>query len=184
MSRSLSRCKRERAERAGAPSPACGGGVAEGDGGGVGVDNYRGKSNPKLRSGPETRNLAADLRSTTTPPEGVLWSRLRRKQIGGFRFRRQHPLGPYIADFYCHEAALVVEVDSNYHDRNHDEARDRWMRDQGLEVLRVTAGDVATNLDGVCATILRILRERETTVHPLPGPPPHAGEGAGTAAAE
>jgi len=98
-----------------------------------------------------------------TPPEVVLWSHLRRKQLGGFRFRRQRPLGPYIADFYCHEARLVVEVDSSYHaGKNHvrDIKRDRWMNENGLRVVRVTAREIATDVDTVLSTILLRCREQ------------------------
>ena len=99
-------------------------------------------------------------------PERVLWNRLKHKRLEGFRFRRQHPLGPYIADFYCHQAALVVEVDSSAHDgrRDHDERRDEWMRERGLETLRVRATDVNTNLDGVLLLIRDLATARITAI--------------------
>jgi very-short-patch-repair endonuclease len=59
---------------------------------------------------------ARDLRRASTPPEDLLWLALRNAQIGGMKFRRQHPIGPYVADFYCHAAGLVVEVDGVSHD--------------------------------------------------------------------
>ena len=106
---------------------------------------------------------AIDLRRQATPPERLLWSRLRRGQLGGFRFRRQHPLGPYIADFYCHEAALVVEVDGAMHAgerKQKDAIRDAWMNERRIAVLRVRAVDVFGNLDNVLSTMLRTLEER------------------------
>ena len=88
----------------------------------------------------------------------ILWKRLRSRRLADLKFRRQHPLGPFIADFYCHEAGLVVELDSAAHDgrRNRDERRDEWMCERGIETLRVRAADVNTNLDGV----LLLIRDR------------------------
>jgi very-short-patch-repair endonuclease len=101
-----------------------------------------------------------------SPPEIVLWSHLRRGQLGGLRFRRQHPLGPYVADFYCHESRLVVEIDSTYHGGNldYDDARDDWMRGRGLRVLRFTSSDVAKNKEGVLELILRVGRRDTPSV--------------------
>ncbi|GJM18894.1 MAG: hypothetical protein DHS20C14_11070 [Phycisphaeraceae bacterium] len=138
--------------------------------------HYFGKRDADLRSNATARARATGLRRETTPPEDALWSRLRRKQVGGFRFRRQHALGEFVADFYCHDAALVIEVDSSYHDRDHDEQRDLWMSQHGIAVVRVSAGDVAADVDAVLRTIQRALQER--IEHPHPSPPPHAGEGA------
>ena len=104
------------------------------------------------------RGSAPELRSEPSPPEGLLWSRLRRRRLGGLRFRRQHPLGPYVADFYCHESALAVEIDGVYHagDRKaRDAARDAWMQERGLRVLRVPAAAVMGDLDAVLRTIAR-----------------------------
>ena len=104
------------------------------------------------------RARAARLRSEATPPEELLWSRLRRRQLHGLRFRRQHPLGPFIADFYCHEAALVVEIDGSTHvgeRKAADADRDRWMRERNLRIVRVTAHDVLTDIDAVMRTIAR-----------------------------
>ena len=85
--------------------------------------------------------FARRLRKTTNSSEGYLWQLLRNRQRCGMKFRRQHPLGPYTADFYCLEAKLVVELDGEPHctpeGKRKDEARDAWMRSQGIEVLRV-----------------------------------------------
>ena len=112
-------------------------------------------------------NNAATLRSETTPPEGVLWSKLRNQQLDGFKFRRQHAIGPYVADFFCAQVLLVVEVDSSFHAgrQNQDNARDAWMNAQSITVLRVTASELAKNEEGVLLKILltarRLLLERE-----------------------
>jgi very-short-patch-repair endonuclease len=101
---------------------------------------------------------ARDLRKNMSPPEVVLWAYLRGRKLKGLRFRRQHPLGEFIADFYCHEADLVVEIDSRFHvgdRRRRDAARDAWMRERGVEVLRLTASELATNLDAALAAIAR-----------------------------
>ena len=96
------------------------------------------------------------LRREATPPEQKLWAALRNGQLG-FKFRRQHPLGPYIADFYSREAHLVVEVDGAVHFEGealqHDAHRDAYMRSLGLDVLRFTSAEVETNLEGVCLAI-------------------------------
>ena len=103
---------------------------------------------------------ARALREHQTPPEAVLWSHLRARRLGGLKFRRQHPLGPFVADFYCREAGLIVELDSSYHTRERDAARDAWCTQRGVETLRVTAGDLARSPDAVLRTILQRARER------------------------
>ena len=115
---------------------------------------YRENKRPTALS----RGQARKLRREMSPPERLLWSALRGKQVAGLKFRKQAPIGVYIADFYCHEARLVVEVDGGSHcgDRlDHDQKRDRWMHEQGIHVLRVQARDVFENLDGVVRAIRR-----------------------------
>jgi very-short-patch-repair endonuclease len=92
-------------------------------------------------------------------PEVVLWNNLRKGRLEPLRFRRQHPVGPYILDFYCSSAKLAVEVDSDHHghpDQNrHDRVRDAWLRERGVRVLRVSAPSVLDDdeLWGVLAEI-------------------------------
>jgi very-short-patch-repair endonuclease len=120
-----------------------------------------------------------------TPPERLLWSRLRKDGIPGLKFRRQHPIGPYIADFYCHEARLVIEVDGPSHGgerRLDDQRRDEWMRDRGVGMLRFLSSDVMRNLSGVLTTIRRVAEESISRKDPLRHPsddtsPAGAGEG-------
>lgn len=114
------------------------------------------------RQEPYHTDRARKLRRDQTPPEGILWSKLKAKQLAGMKFRRQHPIGPYTVDFCCPEAALVIEVDSIYHAgrQDQDANRDRELEARGYQVLRVSAGDVVTNLDGVLTTIARIAAER------------------------
>ncbi|MEM7518989.1 MAG: endonuclease domain-containing protein [Planctomycetota bacterium] len=106
-------------------------------------------------------------------------SRLRGKQLSGFRFRRQHPIGPFIADFYCHAAALIVEVDGHRHEgdrKQRDVERDAWFAERGIKTVRFTSHHVRNEIDAVCATVLRHCRD-SVAAPPHPGPPPHAGEG-------
>ena len=103
------------------------------------------------------RGRSKMLRREMTPPERKLWTALRNNQTG-FAFRRQHPIGRYIADFYSRDAQLVVEVDgvlahSSEEALAHDQARDAYLRELGLEVLRVPAREVLSNLEGVYETI-------------------------------
>ncbi len=101
-----------------------------------------------------------------TDAELILWSRLRRKSFDGHsRFRRQHPIGPYIADFACVAAWLVIEVDGDTHgsaeEVAHDRRRDAFLKERGWRVFRVGNHDIYENLDGVLEGIWRAL--------PLPG---------------
>ena len=100
--------------------------------------------------------LARYLRQNMTGVELLLWSRLRRRQLGGHKFRRQVPLGPYVVDFACFAARLVIEVDGPCHDASgdHDAARDAWLDRQSFRVIRFTADEVLQGLSEVLETIL------------------------------
>jgi len=102
-------------------------------------------------SGPkETIRRARQQRRQLSPPEQLLWSALRKSQTG-LRFRKQHPAGPYVLDFYCPAAKLCVEVDGQSHEltTRHDLARDRWLSARRVRTLRIAARDVMDNLNGV-----------------------------------
>ena len=89
-------------------------------------------------------------------PEVLLWTRLRSQAGSGIKWRRQHPLGVYVADFYCYAASLVVEIDgaaAHAGKQGHDRTRDAWMRRAGLRVLRIRASDVLENPDAVAARV-------------------------------
>jgi len=104
---------------------------------------------------------AREFRRSPTLPEGILWQQLR-KRPEGLKFRRQHPLGPYVADFYCAAAKLVVEIDGESHrmgDRPEiDARRDAWLRQQGLSVVRLAATDVLKDLESAVTVILLACR--------------------------
>ncbi len=152
-----------------APSPACGGRR----GWGQNVPNVTAQDVP-MRQG-QKRDRARELRRNMTLAERKLWNILCRRQLEGFRFRRQHPVGPYIADFACLDAHLIAEADGGLHmDSVGDASRDAFLRREGFHILRFWNNEAMANLEGVRALILR----RCMDVRSHPGLPPHAGEGA------
>ena len=96
-----------------------------------------------------------------TDAEQKLWFRLRQRQLGGVRFRRQVPLGPYIADFLSCEAKVVIEVDGGQHymPESTDPTRDRWMMSEGYRVLRFSNLEVLNHIEVVVQTIIDHLEE-------------------------
>ena len=114
-----------------------------------------------------TIQRARELRRALTLPEVILWQALRGRRLDGIRFRRQHPVGPYILDFYCEDAKLAVEVDGSGHEHpdqgRHDDRRTEWLNRQGIAVMRMAARDVLGNLEGV----LTRLKERVRNPPPL-----------------
>ncbi len=107
----------------------------------------------------KTVERARKLRKQLTPPEARLWVALRRRAVAGLRFRRQHPIGPFIVDFYCPSARLAVEIDGVTHANDEVEAydarRDLYLERVGLTVLRIPAVYVRDNLDAVLSEIER-----------------------------
>ncbi|HEX7877449.1 MAG TPA: endonuclease domain-containing protein [Sphingobium sp.] len=122
----------------------------------------------------QTQRRARELRRAMTLPEVLLWQELR-KRPGGLRFRRQHPAGAYVLDFFCPGVKLAVEVDGEIHGRGdqpeRDAARDAWLADQGVRVMRVPAVDV---LHDVEAVVRHIIVGYPSTA--FGGPPPLIGE--------
>ncbi|MNL40267.1 hypothetical protein D3C87_1626050 [compost metagenome] len=100
---------------------------------------------------------ARQMRRALTPPEAQLWNQLKGRGLEGLKFRKQHPVGPYILDFYCAEAKLAVEVDGMIHgdpdQARHDARRTEWLAERGIAVLRVQASDVHAELEGVLNAI-------------------------------
>jgi very-short-patch-repair endonuclease len=97
--------------------------------------------------------FARALRKHPTDAERKLWARLRHKQLNGIRFRRQQPVGPYVADFFCARAKLIIELDGGQHGTvdgsTRDESRTRWLESRGYRVLRFWNNDVLHNMAGV-----------------------------------
>jgi very-short-patch-repair endonuclease len=104
---------------------------------------------------PDLVSLSRNLRKRQTDAENLLWRHLRRKQVEGVKFRRQHPIGKYIVDFVCLEKQLILEIDGGQHaiEKDKDNERDNWLRAEGYKVLRFWNNDVLTNLEGVLETI-------------------------------
>ena len=115
-----------------------------------------------------------------SPSEIRLW-RVLRLRPEGLQFRKQHPFGPFVFDFYCKAAAVAVEVDGLAHDfeatAQADLRRDYWARDRGIETLRIPAEEVRTNLEGVVTHIVNRCLERTPPPHFVRSPsPPNGGE--------
>ncbi len=112
---------------------------------------------------------ARELRQGSTRSERMLWSGLRSRRSAGLRFRRQQPLGRYVADFFCAAAKVVVELDGGSHDRRgpEDRERERYLEQQGLAVLRFPDEQVLVNPNEVVAEIVRVCKLR-LQAHPLP----------------
>ncbi len=131
----------------------------------------------------DTLKRARKLRSEMSLPERMLW-RVLRERPGGFKFRRQHPAGIYILDFYCPAVRLAIEVDG----RAHDAARSDFLKSQHVATLRVPATVIMTSLESAMARIVDVCKERAMKIkerqgkspvplhHPADGPPPRSGE--------
>ena len=129
----------------------------------------------RYRQIPDTLLLRArELRKQQTSTEQLLWIFLRERRLKGAKFRRQHNIGQFIADFYCHEARLVIELDGDIYQtqQTQDKMRDDWMIACGLKVLRFKNEAVATELDKVLKEIFAYLPEK--TLTPVPLLPPGA----------
>jgi very-short-patch-repair endonuclease len=120
---------------------------------------------------------ARKLRKDMSYPEVLLWQMLRGNRTG-LRFRRQHPVGAYVVDFYAASTRLCVEVDGEVHDRSdrpaRDAERDHFMRSNGYRLCRVSAHDVLGDLDAVIRMI--VASAAAPLHHAAHGPPPHSGE--------
>ncbi|MEI7875289.1 MAG: endonuclease domain-containing protein [Alphaproteobacteria bacterium] len=108
-------------------------------------------------------SFVRDLRSNPTDAERHLWYRLRLRQLAGFKFRRQRPIGPYVCDFICLEASLVIELDGSQHvaQMAYDSERDAFLRQRGYRVLRFWNHDVLTRTESVIDTIFEALQRPE-----------------------
>jgi very-short-patch-repair endonuclease len=122
---------------------------------------------------------ARELRQPQTPAETKLWACLRNRQLGDFKFRRQHPIDRFIVDFYCAACRLVIEVDGDSHAEQveYDQARTEWLNDRGYRVIRFTNRDVFQQLDAVLEAILEECdRLALDPISPSPSPSPEGKE--------
>ena len=112
---------------------------------------------PHVKVSDLQRSRARKLRQTMTPAEILLWRHIKAHRIDGLGFRRQVAIGPYVADFVCHGARLIIELDGESHEFfsqvSHDNRRDAWFASQGYIVLRYVNEDVFSNLAGVVEAI-------------------------------
>ncbi len=106
-------------------------------------------------------NFARAMRSDPTDAEYLLWFELRNRKLHGYKFTRQTPIGPYVVDFVCRSKKLVVELDGSQHaDSAYDEARTRWLNDQGYSVIRFWNDEIEKEREIVLQCLLAILEER------------------------
>ena len=117
-------------------------------------------------------DFAKTLRTSSTDAEKLLWKHLRGKKLFGLKFRRQEPIGRYIADFVCYERRVIIELDGGQHsiDKEKDQERDRWFRGEGFRVLRFWNNDVLSQTEEVLETIMKNCLES-----PSPSSPPIKG---------
>jgi very-short-patch-repair endonuclease len=132
------------------------------------------------------REAARALRRRATPSEQRLWAVLRGRRFASRRFRRQHAIGPYIVDFLCAEARLVVEIDGLIHEsqQEYDAERDDFLREQGYRVLRIPIDQIRHDLPTALAQIGRAcetpsLRSNDSSSDTWAPPLPRTGEGGG-----
>jgi len=147
------------------PLPQHGGGLGRGKRH-PGLSAVDEKPTYKYRTKTNTLKRARQLRTQLTDAEQRLWKHLRRRQLQGRYFRKQCPIGPYIADFACLEAKLIVELDGGQHaDSATDGKRDAWFSAHGYRTLRFWNNDVLQNTEGVITIITEALGQLETTPH-------------------
>jgi very-short-patch-repair endonuclease len=112
-----------------------------------------------------TFRKASMLRTSETKAEKLLWKKLNKNQISGFRFKRQHPIGDCIADFYCHKAKLVIELDGLYHNRAeqkfHDKIRTNFLEEFQIRVIRFSDEEIFTDIE-------RVLEVIKSNLNPIP----------------
>jgi very-short-patch-repair endonuclease len=145
------------------------------------VEGAKGQPSP-MRAPPRAVATARRLRRNLSAPEAMLWSRLRARASGSPSFRRQHPIGPYVLDFYCAKARLAVEIDGASHDAEdrpqRDQRRDAWLTAQGVRVMRIAAAEVLAApddvADGIVRTAMAMIDDRASRPlrHASHGPPP------------
>jgi very-short-patch-repair endonuclease len=123
-----------------------------------------------LKQAPKTTRIARTLRKQESWGERLMWSWLRDNRFADYKFRRQHPIGPHILDFFCNEAKLDIEVDGFHHGRPDNRAadaeRDEFLESQGIKVLRFWSSHLRRDKEAIRGTIWRTLQERSP--RPMP----------------
>jgi adenine-specific DNA-methyltransferase len=126
---------------------------------------------------PDRRDRARGLRRNTAPAEAILWKQLRNRRFAGFKFRRQHPIGPFFADLACQECRLIVELDGETHlgREAEDAARTRYLQDREWLVVRFWNTEVYNDLETVLEAIYQLCQERKPPSPSPPTPLPRSG---------
>ena len=122
--------------------------------------------NPPLPD--KSRSLARHLRRAQTEAEARLWHFLRASRLMAYKFRRQHPVPPYVVDFYCDTAKVAVELDGSQHSETTDGQRTQFLAAQGIKVLRYWDHEALNDTEAVLASILAAIESRTLTPTPLP----------------
>jgi adenine-specific DNA-methyltransferase len=119
------------------------------------------------------RDFARQLRKNATDAERKLWRRLRDRRFSGYKFRRQHPIGPYVVDFVCLEQRLVIELDGGQHleRRGYDRNRDRWLANEGYRILRFPDNAALRETEAVLQVIWKTLHAAPSSGLRPPSPP-------------
>ncbi|MDP3843199.1 MAG: endonuclease domain-containing protein [Oxalobacteraceae bacterium] len=128
----------------------------------------------------DIRTWAREMRSGMTDAEALLWKLLRNRRLAGAKFRRQHPIGRYILDFYCAERKLCIELDGGQHSEAvaYDQLRDQWLLGQGIQILRFWNNQMLMETEGVLESIYQALLIIPATASAgalIPGPSPACG---------
>lgn len=113
---------------------------------------------------PESFSKAQFLRTVMTNAENLLWEKLKNNQFHGLKFRRQHPVHLFIADFYCHKYRLIIEIDGGYHEseiqRKKDEERTQLLVDNNLTVIRFSNEEIENNMTEVLTRLRKVIEEQ------------------------
>jgi very-short-patch-repair endonuclease len=125
-----------------------------------------GRTIPPLPS--RSRRFAQELRQAQTNAELRLWERLRSSRLAGLKFRRQHPVPPYVLDFYCESEKLAVELDGSQHTDVADAQRTQFLAKRGIKILRFWDNDVFSNFEAVLSSILASVQAPTLTPDPSP----------------
>ena len=119
-----------------------------------------------MKQSAQTTSRARKLRRDMTEAEKVVWRLVRNRAISGAKFRRQTPVGPYIADFLCHDPKLVIEIDGGQHSAERDAERESFLRAEGFDILRLWNNEVLTNPEGAFEVISIKLKEAHSVSTP------------------
>lgn len=132
--------------------------------------------NKKLSTPSQTLSHAKDLRLHATNAEKVFWSKIRNRQFLNLKFRRQHPIPPYIVDFYCEERLLIIECDGGQHNEEVDKIRTDFLIKKGYTIFRYWNNDIIQNIEGVMENLMNKMDINIHRQNPHPNPLPE-GEG-------